>query len=249
MAKKKVPKSVKVSKTKKVTKSVKKVTKPVKKVASKKDIPKVQVTAVQEPITQPRKDIILHSNKENITKKDKTNSLIFIGVLVVIIALLILIAPDSEKATENIYQNPAITGPHLVPAVSSQTTSIGDVITLNVEARNFEKLTSYQMMIKYNSEVLRFKELRYDDFLGVGDKKICVNPSFATGELSKIACARIPSTPGVLEGVDGDGNLLYADFEVIGRGNANIMISDVILLNNQKAEIQAQIDPLELKSR
>ena len=228
------------SKKKPSKKAVKKA--PAKKKAKKvvKETDVVTPRFVQEQ--QNKADVIAHSTKDNITPHDKFNSLLFIIGLLAVIILLVVVSPigDFDFGASN--QNPeAIEGTHLLLNFDNPDMKVGDMVLLTIDANNFNDLVGFEISLGFNSDVLKFKSLNYGDFLGGNQGKICVPQKNLGGVIENIACIKLPSQPGVPEGVDGSGNLASIGFEVIGRGELLLQMDDIKLLNSKKESIDYQV--------
>lgn len=220
--------------SKKTTKkSVKKTSAKAKKKIDKPKIPESQ---------ESKPEVIAHKTKDNITPHDKFNSLMFIIGLLAVIVLLIVISPLGDESSETQNRNPEVVeGTHLLLAFDNPDMKVGDTVSLAIDAKRFKELVGFDFSVGFDSKVLKFKSLSYGDFLSGVQGKICVPHKNLGGLIDNIACIRLPDEPGVVSGASGSGNLATLTFDVVGRGDVSLQLSDVKLLNPDRENIDHQV--------
>ncbi|MDZ7637333.1 MAG: cohesin domain-containing protein [Bryobacterales bacterium] len=106
----------------------------------------------------------------------------------------------------------------------------GSTFTLVLDSQQLQDFHSATFTVEYDPKVLQLKELRQGSLLSASGKNFGLEtkPKAADGE------AQVNITlPAGEAGVTANGSLAVLQFEAVGAGNANVLISDLSPRNSR----------------
>ena len=149
-----------------------------------------------------------------------------VAILVAVLAYVILSSPPSSPST--------------VLSVEPQTVqgTTGQNFTVNVSISNVTDLYSWQVELSWNPSLLNVTNVMEGPMLKSNGNITFFSPvvNNAAGNLSAL-CTRLYSFGSNVTGVNGNGTLMTAQFEVIGSGACDLNLYDTQLLDSNNAAI------------
>jgi hypothetical protein len=130
-----------------------------------------------------------------------------------------------------------------VPVVSitgpAGNVTVGSALTLTVKFTDALDLSAFQFDLAFNPAVLRATSVVEGPFLGTGG-----NTFFGAGSINNTTgtiTSIFDSLIGAVPGVNGTGNLVTLNFNVIGAGVSSLVFSNALFLNSLFNDLSPQV--------
>jgi hypothetical protein len=157
---------------------------------------------------------------------------LFLITLLVVSINIVPIKADTQASTIVFVDSPMVEG-----------TVIGENITVNINVSGVTNLFGWQAGVTFNPKVLNCIEYYEGEFLSRAVNR-SINPANGTVWCGTLRQPRWNNTEGIIyyhgcsvlgpvPGVDGNGQLGYLVFEVVGIGVSDLHLTDVILVNSE----------------
>jgi Cohesin domain len=113
---------------------------------------------------------------------------------------------------------------------TTQTTSTGTVITVDVDVANVTDLYAYQFDLTFNPNILQAVSSSEGSFLSSGGSTFFINGS--NDNVGGTVAATADTLVSAVGGVGGSGQLAVFTFDVVGNGTSALAIQNELLLDS-----------------
>jgi hypothetical protein len=113
---------------------------------------------------------------------------------------------------------------------TTQTTSTGTVITVDVDVANVTDLYGYQFDLTFNPNILQAVSSSEGSFLSSGGSTFFINGS--NDNVGGTVSATADSLLSAVSGVGGSGQLAVFTFDAVGTGTSALAIQNELLLDS-----------------
>jgi hypothetical protein len=114
---------------------------------------------------------------------------------------------------------------------TSQTTSTGTVVTIDVDIANVTNLYAYQFDLTFNPSVLTAVSSSEGSFLTTGGNSTFFIPG-TNNNVDGVVSATADTILSAVPGVNGSGELAVFTFDAIGKGLSTLGFENVMLLDS-----------------
>ncbi len=129
-------------------------------------------------------------------------------------------------------------------SIDTPAVTVGDTVRASVIVEGVTDLAGYQLTLVWDTDFLRDSEIRVDEeFITSSGRRIeYLEPVWGEDRVTFLLFTTPPG-PGSVPGVDGDGVLIFADFEALAPGETMIELDEALLTDSENSPIEALIIP------
>ena len=161
--------------------------------------------------------------------------------VVILFALAVVVSFEGNPG--NASRALAQRGASVRVAVDTPTAFVGDTVRTSIDVNDVDDLAGYQLTLAWDTTHLRDVEIRVDEeyITSTGRRIDFLDPVWGDDRVTFLLFTT-PPTGAPVPGVSGSGALIYADFEALAPGVANIELIEVLLTDTENTPIETSLE-------